>query len=59
VRITVGSRELPGRIGCVTREIIIIIIIIIIIMYGKSHIGHCTHTAGSANVEIQRSQRRN
>jgi hypothetical protein len=25
----------------------------------KSHIGHCTHTAESANVEIQWSQHRN
>jgi septum formation inhibitor-activating ATPase MinD len=27
--------------------------IIIIITSGNSHIGHCTHTAESANVEIQ------
>jgi hypothetical protein len=25
----------------------------------NSHIGHCTHTAGSANVKEQKSQRRN
>jgi hypothetical protein len=25
----------------------------------NSHIGHCTHTAESANVEIQKSRRRN
>jgi hypothetical protein len=25
----------------------------------NSHIGHCTHTAGSANVKEQKNQRRN
>jgi hypothetical protein len=38
---------------------IIIIIIIIMIIIINSHIGHCTNTAGSANVKEQKSQRRN